>query len=69
MDDPSRRMSRRGAIGPSLSTTMHASTRWMALAAVAALASFGAAFAQAQEITDGSDYHPLMMNSPPSAEV
>ena len=48
---------------------MHASTRWMALAAVAALASFGAAFAQAQEITDGSDYHPLMMNSPPSAEV
>ena len=45
---------------------MHASTRLLAAAAVAALASFGA---HAQEKTDGSDYHPLMMNSPDSPEV
>jgi len=48
---------------------MHASTRLIALASVAALASFGATFAQAQEKTDGSDYHPLQMNSPVNAEV
>jgi hypothetical protein len=45
---------------------MHASTRLLAAAAMAALASFGA---HAQEKTDGSDYHPLMMNSPDSPEV
>jgi hypothetical protein len=51
-------------------TTMHASTRLIAAAvAASALASFGSAFAQAQEISDGSDYHPLQMNSPVSAEV
>ncbi|OUL99185.1 hypothetical protein [Variovorax sp. JS1663] len=45
---------------------MRASTRILTIVAVAALASFGA---QAQEKTDGSDYHPLMMNSPDSPEV
>ena len=47
---------------------MHASTRLWAAAAIAALAAFGAQ-AQAQEKTDGSDYHPLMMSSPDSPEV
>jgi hypothetical protein len=47
-------------------TAMHASTRLLAVLAVIALASFGA---QAQETTDGSDYHPLMMNSPVNPEV
>lgn len=48
---------------------MHASKRLIALATAAALASFGAGFAQAQEKTDGSDYHPLQLNSPDNAEV
>lgn len=48
---------------------MQAFTRLFAAVAVSALASFGASLAQAQEQTDGSDYHPLMMNSPPSADV
>lgn len=45
---------------------MHASIRFLPILAVLALASFGA---QAQETTDGSDYHPLMMNSPVNPEV
>jgi hypothetical protein len=47
-------------------TAMHASTRFLPVLAVMAFVAFGA---QAQEKTDGSDYHPLMMNSPSSAEV
>lgn len=45
---------------------MHASTRFLPVLALTAFVAFGA---QAQEKTDGSDYHPLMMNSPDNAEV
>ncbi|VTU14836.1 hypothetical protein [Variovorax sp. RA8] len=45
---------------------MHASTRFLPILALMAFVAFGA---QAQEKTDGSDYHPLMMNSPDNADV
>ena len=45
---------------------MPASTRFLPLFAAIAFAALGA---QAQETTDGSDYHPLMMNSPVNPEV
>jgi hypothetical protein len=47
-------------------TAMHAPTRFLPVLALMAFVAFGA---QAQEKTDGSDYHPLMMNSPANAEV
>jgi hypothetical protein len=47
-------------------TAMHASTRFFPVLALLAFVAFGA---QAQEKTDGSDYHPLMMNSPDNADV
>ncbi|RZL93067.1 MAG: hypothetical protein EOP82_08435 [Variovorax sp.] len=47
---------------------MRCSTRLFAVAAAAMLASMGA-IAQTQETTDGSDYHPLMMNSPERPDV
>jgi hypothetical protein len=39
----------------------------LAIGSFAAIAGLGAIAANAQ--TDGSDYHPLQLNSPPSAEV
>jgi len=42
--------------------------KMFALGACAALAAFGSIGVGAQQ-TDGSDYHPLKMNSPPSPEV
>lgn len=45
---------------------MHVPSRLLPVLAVLALASFGA---QAQEKTDGSDYHPLTLNSPVNPEV
>jgi len=39
----------------------------VAIGAFAAVAGLGALAANAQ--TDGSDYHPLQLNSPPSADV
>ena len=45
---------------------MPASTRFLPLFAAIAFAALGA---QAQETTDGSDYHPLMMNSPVNPDV
>lgn len=48
---------------------MHASQKILAALGIIAATAFASFAAQAQEKMDGSDYHPLMMNSPSSADV
>jgi hypothetical protein len=47
---------------------MQASLKVIAFAACTVLATFGSVAANAEK-TDGSDFHPLQMNSPASAEI
>jgi len=47
---------------------MRTSFKLLAVGSFAALAAMGAATASAEKM-DGSDFHPLQMNSPESAEV